>query len=297
MDKNMFDSVIGKGLGPRRMDYTWRDVSLYALAVGARKDDLTYIYEKANMKALPTFGLLPYLNSILMNPVRRCPYAPNELTIDFIAEKLGGKLPNRLHMAMELFMHKPITPMGGTFLTEDKVENVYDWGEKGVVGQTQMDVYDLAGNPVCTLKSTHLIAAFGGFGGEPFKSPKVTFPDRDPDFVAVDHINDNQAVLYRLMGDTYEIHIDTDYAKSYGYKQPFMQGLGTYGFATRMGIEAIIPGEPERVTHLYAQMRNICYPGQDVKFVGWKVDDGKVYFRLLSAEGKTLLDNGVFEYK
>ena len=28
IDKSTFDALIGQGLGPRRMDYTWRDVAL-----------------------------------------------------------------------------------------------------------------------------------------------------------------------------------------------------------------------------------------------------------------------------
>jgi hypothetical protein len=301
MEKNMFDSIIGKGLGPRRMDYTWRDVVLYALGVGAHPDDLPYIYEKAGLKALPTFGLLPYLNSILMQPQRRVPYAPNEVIGDLIIEKLGGNIPNRLHMGMELVVHGAINPMQGTFLTEDMVENVYDWSEKGIVGKTRMEVYDIAGNRICTLKSTHFHGAFGGYGGEPYRSSKLTYPDRNPDYTLNDRIGENQAILYRLLGDTYDVHIDPAVAQSYGYKGPFLQGLCTYGFAARMGIQAIIPYEPERVTRIDAQIRNICYPGQNVKFVGWKAEEerkeGKVYFRLLNEEGKALLDNGILEYK
>ena len=296
MDKKKFDSIVGKSLGPRRMDYTWRDVALYALAVGAHTDDMPYIYEKADFKALPTFGLLPYLNSILVQPQRRVPYAPNELIGDIIIEELGGKIPNRLHMGMELVMHKTIAPMQGTFLTEDVVESIYDWGEKGIVGKTRMDVYDLAGNSVCTLRSTHFHGAFGGYGGEPYRSTKLQYPDRPPDYEVVDHIAENQAILYRLLGDTYDVHIDPVVARGYGYKGPFMQGLCTYGFAARMGIQAIIPYEPERVTRLDAQIRNICYPGQEVKFIGWKTKEGTVYFRLLNPEGKALLDNCVLEY-
>ena len=50
-----FDSVIGKGLGPRYMNYMWKDVALYALGVGCSKDDLPYIWEGCpdGFKALP----------------------------------------------------------------------------------------------------------------------------------------------------------------------------------------------------------------------------------------------------
>ena len=292
-----FNSVIGKGLGPRYMDYTWRDVALYALAVGAKKEDLTYIFERPGMKALPTFGLLPYLNSILLHPQRRVPYAPGELVGDLVINALGGKIPNRLHMGVDLIMHQPIYPYSGRFLTEDEVEKVFDWGDKGIVSQTKMDVYDVAGQPVCTMRNQHYIAAFGHFGGEPYSSGKLTYPDREPDAVVEDHIADNLAAIYRLLGDTYTTHIDPKVGQGYGYKGPFMQGLCSVGFGCRMAIQAFIPNEPERVTHYAAQMRSVTFPDTDVKLLGWKIGEGVVYFKLLGENGKPILDNAVMEYK
>lgn len=298
LDKDMFQSLIGQGLGPRTMEYNWRDVVLYALSVGAGKYDLPYIYEKnpGGLKVLPTFGLLPYLNSITVQPVRKAPYAPNEIVGDFICEKLGY-LQNRLHMAMDITLHQPILSQG-TFLMEDRVNNVLDRGEgKGVVADCQMDIFDRAGNPVCTLHSYHYHAAFGGFGGPKFESPKAAFPDREADYTVTEFMPDNLAVLYRLTGDTNEVHIDPAYAKNYGYKMPFMQGLCTYGFVTRMLIQAVMPFEPERVKHIYAQMRNVCYPGQDMTMQAWKAEEGKLYFKLVDAEGRLILGNGIFEYQ
>lgn len=292
-----FNSVIGKGLGPRFMEYTWRDVALYAIAVGAKKEDLTYVFERPGMKALPTFGLLPYLNSFMMQPQRKVPYAPQELLGDLVIEALGGKIPNRLHMGIDLVMHQPIYPYCGKFLTEDQVEKVYDWGPKGIVGQTKMDVYDIAGQPLCSIRSQHYVAAFGGFGGEPYKSNKQSFPDREPDYVVDDHIADNQAILYRLLGDTYTTHIDPAIGQGYGYKGPFMQGLCTAGFACRMAIQAVIPNEPERVTHYAAQMRSVTFPDTDIRLKAWKVEEGKVIFKLLGENDKVILDNGILEYK
>lgn len=292
-----FDSIIGKSLGPRTMEYTWRDVALYSLGVGAGKDDLPYIYEKnpGGLKVLPTFGLIPYLNSITMQPVRHVPYGPNEIASDFIVEKLGHT-PNRLHMAMELTIHKPID-VQGTFLTEDRLNAMYDRGEgKGVVADCQMDVYDRAGNPVCTLHSYHYHGAFGGYGGPKFDAHKIVFPERKPDYQVTEFMPENISVLYRLSGDTYSVHIDPAVAGGYGYKKPFNQGLCTFGFATRMAIQSLIPYQPERVRKIYAQMRSVCYPGQNVTFCGWKLDDRQVCFQLLDEAGETLLGNGVFEF-
>lgn len=297
-DKHLFDPLIGQGCGPRTMNYTWRDVSLYALGVGVTKNDLPYFFEKykGGLKALPTFSLLPYINTVNMEPVRHVPYGPNELVSDYIAERLGH-MPNRLHMAMELTMHGTIDPYKGTFLTEDRLNAVYDRGEgKGVVADCAMEVYDLAGRHVSTLHSYHFHNAFGGYGGELFDSRKVKYPDRKPDYEVTEFMADNLACIYRLSGDTYEVHVDPEVSGSFGYEMPFLQGLCTYGFAARIAVQAAIPYEPERVKHIYAQMRSVCFPGRKVTFQGWKAGEGKLYFKLTDEEGRLLLGNGVFEY-
>ena len=48
MDKKIkLDEVlIGKKREPRNMEYNWRDIILYALAVGAHREDVAYTYEK-----------------------------------------------------------------------------------------------------------------------------------------------------------------------------------------------------------------------------------------------------------
>lgn len=298
VSKDMFKDLIGRGCGARKMEYNWRDVVLYALGVGAGKYDLPYIFEqnKGGLKVLPTFALLPYLNNVNMEPLRHVPYAPNEIVGDFIREKLGY-LQNRLHMAMDLTIHGPL-PAEGAFLTEDRVNDVLDRGEgKGVVADCQMDIYDRAGNPLATLHSYHYHSAFGGFGGPAFKAPKQPFPDRPADIEVTEYMPDNLAVLYRLTGDTNRVHIDPRMAEDFGYEMPFMQGLCTYGFVTRMLIQAEIPFAPEKVKHVYAQMRAVCYPGQDMKLLAWKLEEGTLIFQLKDATGRLILGNGIFEYE
>ena len=293
-----FSPILGKGLGPRTLEYTWRDVALYALGVGATKNDLPYIYERnpGGMKVLPTFGMVPYINSVNMNPVRHVPYGPNEIASDFIVERLGH-VPNRLHMAMELTAFRPIAAEG-MFLTEDRLNAVYDRGEgRGVVADCQMDVYDRAGNPVCTMHSYHYHAAFGGYGGPAFDSRRIEFPETSPDYEAEEYMPDNIAVLYRLSGDTYSVHIDPSVSGAYGYPMPFNQGLCTMGYASRMLLQAVIPYQPERVKKIYVQMRNVCFPGQTVHLQAWDAQPGKIIFRLLDSNGGLLLGNGQFEYE
>ena len=43
-------NVIGKRTEPRIFEYTWRDVVLYALGVGATADELPLVYENAPVR-------------------------------------------------------------------------------------------------------------------------------------------------------------------------------------------------------------------------------------------------------
>lgn len=290
-----FEKYIGASVGLRKMEYNWRDIALYALAVGAHKEDLNYYYEK-NMKVIPTYGAIPYWNAINTTPQRPIPY-PASLIVSEALERELGAPPTVLHMEHELIIHKPIDPIKGSLVFEDRVTNIYDRGEdKGIIVKTQLPVYDEAGNLICTNNSSTVLFAGGGFGGEKPPKSHVVIPEREPDYVVSDYVSETQNVLYRLTGDTNHIHVNPEVAKEEGFEGPFMQGLCSFGFACRMGIEAIIPNEPERMTRISAQMRSICYPGTKVQFVAWEVDNG-VYFKLLNLDtGAAILDKGVFEY-
>lgn len=69
--------------------------------------------------------LLQNPHAIQQQPQRKVPYAPNELTGDLVIKALGGYIPNRLHMGVDIEFYKPIDPFCGRFLTEDCVEEVF----------------------------------------------------------------------------------------------------------------------------------------------------------------------------
>lgn len=292
----IYTDYIGRTAGLRRIEYNWRDVALYALAVGAGEDDLMYTYENG-MKTLPSFGVTPYWNAVNNYPQRPAPY-PASTVLKEAIERQSGEAIAMLHFGHELTMHRPIDPIKGTMVFEDAITNVYDRGEgKGVLVATAFPVYDEAGNMVCENRSSTVLFAGGGFGGEAPPKTSVTIPDSAPDYIVDDYLSKTQNVLYRLTGDTNHAHISPDFARSVGFDRPFMQGLCSFGFACRMGIKAIIPGEPERMTRMSVQMRNVCFPGTDIKFLGWNAGEGKVVFKLVNAADNTpILDKCEFEY-
>ena len=77
-----------------------------------------------------------------------------------------------------------------------------------------------------------------------------------------------------------------------------MHGLCSFGYACRMLINQIIPGEPERMVRMSVQMRAISYPGTNVRLDAWKVEDHKVIFRYIDVEsGSAVMDFCEFEWK
>ena len=99
--------VIGKKIGPLTKEYTWRDVVLYALGVGAGFDDLDYCYE-ARLKVIPSFSI----GSVF----------------DFLASvalSANVNLAGILHGEQDIVFHNPIPPEG-TLTTEGTITHIYD---------------------------------------------------------------------------------------------------------------------------------------------------------------------------
>ena len=287
------DLLIGKAMEPRYMEYNWRDVVLYALAVGAKREDLLYTYEKC-LKALPTYGTIPYWGTINVRPYQWMPLPACMLANDIIKPTNSF-----LYMDHGIIMHRPIDPIKGTFQYQDIITDVYDRGEgKGAVIRSRTEVRDEAGNDVCTNYSSTFFHEAGGFGGIPMPKSKVVIPDPKADFIVDDYISPVQNLLYRLTGDTNLVHVDPEYAQKKGFKTAFMQGLCSFGFACRMAIGILIPGEPERMTRMAGQMTSVLFPDTPVQLQLWKMDEGTAYFRFINkVDGKAVLNRGVFEWK
>ena len=282
--------LVGRKTEHRQMEYTWRDMALYALAVGAKAKDLQYTYEKG-MKALPTFGVLPYWGTIGITPRLPRPEPAAQLADEYIHSAIAP-----LHMEHELRMYRPLDPIKGTLVFQDIITDVFDRGRgKGAVIKTRSDIHDEAGNLICSNISSTLFQEGGGFGGQPMPKSQIKIPDKAPDLVQEDYISPIQNVLYRLTGDTNLVHVDPDFAKERGFDRVFMQGLCSFGFACRMAVNALIPGEPERMSRIAAQMRSILYMDTPIRLELWS--EKQVYFRLTDANsGAAILDRGVFEW-
>ena len=68
--------------------------------------------------------------------------------------------------------------------------------------------------------------------------------------------------------------------------------------ARPVAMAALIPGEPERMTRMAAQMSSVLYPDTPVRLELWHAGEKQAYFRLMNLKtGKPVLNRGVFEWK
>ena len=272
-------SAIGKKIGPYTKDYTWKDTVLYALGVGAGFSDLDYCYEK-DLKVIPSFAITTAYDLM-----------PELATASNI------NLTGILHGEHEIIFHNPIPPEG-TLSTAGAITHYYDKGkDKGALIIAEFETHHSNGDKLFTSIATVFARLDGGFGGEDAPKKQILFPEREPDMVVDARPTVDQPLIFRLSGDTFQLHVDREFAKMAGFERPIMHGLCTHGYACRALIEKLVPGEPQKVRRLDCRFKRPLYPGMPIKTLIWQIDDGQALWRVINAEsGEVVIDNGVFEY-
>lgn len=271
--------AIGKKIGPLTKEYTWKDVVLYALGVGAGFDELEYCYEQ-NLKVIPSFSIASVFEFL------------QQVGVDSNADLSGI-----LHGGQDIIFHRPI-PTEGKLTTEGVITHMYDKGaDKGALVVAEAETFHSNGQKLFTNIFTIFSRKDGGFGGDPGPSEKLEFPDRPPDFEEQANPSPDQPLLYRLSGDMFMLHADPEFAKASGFEKPIMHGLCTHGYACRALVKHLFPGEPERMSRLQVRFSRTLYPGESVTTQIWKMEEGRGLFRTLNAQkGDVVIDQGIVEW-
>jgi NAD(P)-dependent dehydrogenase (short-subunit alcohol dehydrogenase family)/acyl dehydratase/putative sterol carrier protein len=273
-------SAVGRRIGPLTSEYSWKDIILYAVGVGAGFDELPYVYEE-KLKVIPSFAV-PSVTQFFSQVI-----ALSDVNIAGL-----------LHGEHDLILHSPIPAEGGTLTTEGKITHIYDRGAgSGAVIIAEGTTYYEDGRKLFTNIITMLARLDGGFDGQAPPRERFASPEREPDFEETAYPSPDQPLLYRLSGDTIPLHVDPEFARAAGFEGPIMHGLCTHGFACRALIKLLFPGEPERMTRFRVRFTKPLYPGTPIKTQIWKLEDGRGVFRTLNAEsGDVVLDRGVVEW-
>lgn len=257
-------SALGFTTQPHALAYDWRLLATYALGIGARRDELAYLYEnaKGGMKVYPTFAVVPS-------------YTP---VMELLA-KCGADMAMVVHGAQLVRIHKAI-PDSGTLQTTGTLKAIYDMKKFAqIILETNSS---LNGVPVFDTQWSILVRGAGGFEGKrpPEAAAEPTVPkDRPADWTFEEATSPEQALLYRLCGDQNPLHADPEFATAVGFPQgPILHGLATYGFAARAVIKHAIGGDAARLRAFNGQFRKPVWPGDTLITQGWNLEEGKVAF-------------------
>jgi acyl dehydratase len=254
-------TLVDKQTAPRKLTYTWKDTVLYALGIGAKKDELDYLYEGRGPKVYPSFAVTQKFQPMLE-----------------LLSKSGGNFATLVHGGERVRIHRPFEP-NAILATTAKVRGMYDIRKFAqVVVDTESK--DDKGQLVCETSSSILFRGEGGFGGQPppkddhgIEAPK----DKAPDFRVEEATTREQALLYRLSGDYNPLHADPDFAATVGFPQgPILHGLCTFGHMVRHVAKGACGGDALKITGFEAQFRKPVWPGDTLVTEGWNVAPGKI---------------------
>ncbi len=270
------DAVGEKGK-PIRRSWTSKDALLYALGVGAGTGDLAFTTE--NTKDTPQ-KVLPTMAVILGGG--GAPF-----------EKLG-----QLNAAMLVHGEEGIELLGeipteGEIESTGRIKAIWDKGPgKGAVVEVESESIDLkTGKPIFRVFMSLFLRGEGGFGGERGSSAKFEVPARAPDHVVSYVTREDQALLYRLSGDTNPLHSDPSFAKLGGFDRPILHGLCTYGFTGRALLDTFCGGDSARFKSMYGRFSRPVMPGDTLTISMW-AEGGSCLYQTKNQKGEVVLDQG-----
>ena len=254
-------SLVGKESAPSTFTYAWKDVVLYALGIGAKKDELDYLYEGRGPKVVPSFAVVPMFQPMFE-----------------LVAKTGGDLGMVVHGAQRVRL-QCVLPPSGTLTTVAKIRGMYDLRRLAVV-LVDTETKDEKGVKLFDATSQIIFRGEGGFDGEtPPKEEKVAeIPKGKPaDWRIEEATTAEQALLYRLSGDLNPLHADPEFAAKVGFTQgPLLHGLCTYGHMVRHVAKSVCGGDATKITGFEGKFTKPVWPGDTLVTEGWNVAPGKV---------------------
>jgi NAD(P)-dependent dehydrogenase (short-subunit alcohol dehydrogenase family)/acyl dehydratase len=268
-----------------------RALALYALGVGAGANpvdtsDLPFVYEGNEQFApLPSYAVMPPSNALVARMMEGASVLPG----------LAYGFDRVLHGEQYTEIRGPF-PKSGKLAHTFKLKAAYD-KKPPAVTVLAISSRDAQGNEVAYNEFTTFVRGAGGWGGERGPSGEINLPPaREPDAVVEEKTRADQALLYRLSGDTNPLHADPAFAKVFGYDQPILHGLCTYGYVTRHLLKAMAGNDPRLFKSIKVRFAETVFPGETLVTKMWKESGGRVIFETSVKErGKVVIRNAAAE--
>jgi (3R)-3-hydroxyacyl-CoA dehydrogenase / 3a,7a,12a-trihydroxy-5b-cholest-24-enoyl-CoA hydratase / enoyl-CoA hydratase 2 len=271
--------------------YDERDVALYALGVGAASDpldrqDLGYVYERdERFTPLPTFAVIPASNAMIARLNSKEGVLPG----------LNYGFDRLLHGEQYTEIRAPL-PRAARLKHTFRLKAAYDKNPHAVT-VLAITTTDEQGRELAYNEFTSFVRDAGGWGGDRGPSGGASSPPaREPDAVIEEKIDANQALLYRLCGDSNPLHVDPAVAQSFGYGTPILHGLCTYGYVGRHVVKAFCRGDARRFKSIAVRFADVVFPGETLVTWMWKESDTRIVLETRVKErDKLIIKNATVE--
>ncbi len=284
------DRALGWESPEARSEYTERDVSLYALGVGAGRNpldakELSLVYEMNSDGFYPLPTLTAAMSvGLIMKMAMDGKQAPG---LDYGLDRI-------LHGEQYTEVTRPL-PAKQRLTHRAKVKAIYDKG-KGAVVVMEIRSSDEDGDLLAVNEITTFVRGAGGWGGDRGPSGDAnTPPERAPDATVEEKTAEDQALLYRLSGDINPLHADPGFATSFGFQKPILHGLCTYGFAARHVIRAFAGGDPRYFKSIRVRFAEPVFPGETLVTEMWREGERVVFRTKVKEREKVVLTGGAVE--
>jgi len=274
---------LAKAVGYQQEDkpvaWNQRDLLVYAVGIGAKKDDLSLVNELD--KAWAPFPTYPVVLGFK---------GTSQDVVDFRQLMAGGKSttpglpklnPDRVvHASQSIEILKPLPAVSGSgWKLKRRVTGITE-NKTGLLVEDETILVDAQGTPYAKLYA----AAFnlgacptGANFSKRIAGPPQAKPvpkDRKPDWIIQDQTTPEQAILYRLSGDYNMLHIDPRIGQAAGFGGVILHGLSTYGFAARALVSAIGGNDPKSLRFFALRFTSPVKPGDALETAVWEVGPG-----------------------
>ncbi|KAE8411079.1 hypothetical protein BDV36DRAFT_289052 [Aspergillus pseudocaelatus] len=292
---------VGFEYPPQEVSWLKRDALLFANSIGAKADELHFLYElHPNFAVFPTYSLiLPFKHT-------------DQETIDFYARSQATPIPGvpkfdsrrAVDGQRKITILKPLPPTsaGKKFQLRNKVIGVYDKGKAGSVVETEQSIVDENGEVYTKTVSSGFMVGQGNWGGP--KGPSaVNYPPpqgKKPDAVHIVQTTAETALLYRLNGDYNPLHATPEPGQKMGFGGVIIHGLFSWNTAAHGILRELGCSDPKNLREFQARFASPVLPGDKLTTEIWRtgnIEDGfeEVRFVTSNNRGKVVLSNGRYD--
>ena len=186
------------------------------------------------------------------------------------------------------------------YVERPEVLGVADKGEgKGAIALVSRKIFDDGTDEhLATVDMTLLMRGDGGCGsfGEEMLATSHE-PEGECHDIVSSPTRTDQALIYRLSGDTNPLHVDPEVSRAAGFDRPILHGLCAYGVVGHALLESVLMSDETRFRRMDVRFSAPIYPGETIETEIWREAAGKVSFRCRAKERDVMvLKNGVLEY-